>query len=69
MNRRCKYLKIVKNGEFGARATWNCYKQYEERFLVQSCYLKRGECRYSNGPFPPDPPASDEAGDRPEDKQ
>ncbi|MBI5467735.1 MAG: hypothetical protein HY891_01265 [Deltaproteobacteria bacterium] len=64
MNRRCKYLKIVRNGQDGSKATWNCYKQYEERFLVQSCYLKKGECRYSNGPFPPD---SDEAGDRPHD--
>jgi len=52
MNRRCKYLKIVKNGDDKSRAVWNCYKQYDERFLVQSCYLKKGECRYSNGPFP-----------------
>lgn len=54
MNGRCIYLKIIKNEKNRSRSTWSCYKQYEERLLVQSCFLKRGECRYSNGPFPPD---------------
>lgn len=65
MNGRCKYLKITKDGESKSLVTWSCYKQFEERYLIQSCFLKRGECRYSNGPYPPDYKHVDAAEDLP----
>ena len=53
MDKRCRFLKIVRleNGS----ETWTCYNQFQKRGLIQSCFLKKGECRYSNGPFPPEP--------------
>lgn len=52
MDSRCKFLTIIKkeNGQ----ESWFCYNQYEKRKLIQSCFLKTGPCRYSNGPFPPE---------------
>ncbi|MBE7414065.1 MAG: hypothetical protein HS130_02065 [Deltaproteobacteria bacterium] len=62
MDSRCRFLTIIKNEN--GKESWFCYNQYEKRKLIQSCFLKTGPCRYSNGPFPPEP---EEAGrDMPE---
>ena len=53
MDSRCRHLTIIKN-ENGTE-TWLCYHQYAKRGVIQSCFLKTGPCRYSNGPFPPEP--------------
>lgn len=52
MSKLCKFMKITVNND--GSEVWTCYKQFEKRGLIQPCFLKKGECRYTSGPFKPE---------------
>lgn len=53
MDSRCKFLTKTKH-ENGSE-TWSCYHEFENRGLIQACFLPKGGCRYNTGPFKPKP--------------